>query len=107
VQRLDHAQRAERVGHHDADEVVGGHVGDRLAVVVLDPGVDQQQIERRTVEPRTEIPDLIRVRDVDRLDVELARPAFEQRVQFRPRARSNRADDVPATREIRLGDREA
>jgi hypothetical protein len=67
LQRLHHAHRAQRIGHHQADEGVRGHVGDGLPGAVGHPRVDEQQVERRPGQALVQRRDLLRNRDVDGL----------------------------------------
>jgi hypothetical protein len=67
LQRLHDAHRAQRIGHHQADEGVCGHVGDGCSGAVGHPGVDEPQVERRLGQTLVQRRDLLRNRDVDRL----------------------------------------
>jgi hypothetical protein len=67
LQCLHDAHRAQRVGHHQPDEGVGGHVGDGLPGPVGHPGIDEQQVERYLGQTLVQRRDLLGNRDVDAL----------------------------------------
>ena len=98
--RLNHADRAEHVGGHDARELVVGDVGHQdLRIVGGGAGIDEQHVERAAGETRGERGGLGGIGDVERFDLDAAGVAIGEVVEIGAGRATHGADDVPVAGE--------
>ena len=97
MERLDDSQRAQRVGDHDPDELVGRRLGHRSLGLVRDAGVDEEQVEHPVRQTIVQRGDLCRHGDVDALDLDLSGVAIGEVMKTRPVRAAHGGGDVPTT----------
>jgi hypothetical protein len=69
---MSDAHGTQGVGDHHPYEFVGRHVRDRFTIIVLDAGIDEQQVKLSGRQTRSQRGKLIGMHDVDGLDFESA-----------------------------------
>jgi len=100
LEPLDNPHRAQRVGHHHADELFGRNIGDGFPVVVRHARIDEHEI--KTIRPKTSAQgrNLSGIVDVDGLDVEPAISLADKIVQSGFRPITHGGDHTPAELQV-------
>ena len=105
LEALDDAHGAQRIGHHHAHEFVRRYVRHRFPIVILDPGIHEQQVEQPASKTRMQRACLIRRVDIDNLDRQPSVRRRELVVKFRFGAAAYGRDEVASAPQILGGQR--
>jgi hypothetical protein len=100
---FDDPHRAQRIGDHQADELVSGHVSDGLGCA--DPGVHEEQVEGARPDPLPQFLDLLGDGDIHVLDLQQATRGLLEFVQRRAGLAPQGCHDLGSTVDVLLGDR--